>query len=172
MPYFTTVSTAKRCITLEPPIFLLQFEEAEYLFLNAIDTNACTTKGGRAEELAQNDGDGGSEAGGRWERDARYYQPFTGSFFWRLRGKDTGLGPLTDDRLQRYYRQLSDEERNMVTANMLIHSGEAMYSQGLVKESISMWKCALDMYNIDTGGLKAAGGNGSPDVFEYRGPRR
>ena len=42
----------------------------------------------------------------------------------------------------------------MVTANMLIHSGEAMYSQGLVKESISMWKCALDMYNIDTGGLK------------------
>ena len=105
--------------------------------------------------MAQNDGDGGSEAGGVGnETLAAITNRLLDHFFGAFVAKIQDLDPLTDDRLQRYYRQLSDEERNMVTANMLIHSGEAMYSQGLVKESISMWKCALDMYNIDTGGLK------------------
>ena len=103
--------------------------------------------------MAQSDSDVGSEAG-HCERDAPYsYQPFTGSFFGAFVAKIQDLDPLTDGRLQRYYRQLSDEERNMVTANMLIHSGRPC-TAGLVKESISMWKCVLDMYKVDTGGLK------------------
>ena len=150
---------SKHCQTLHNLgsllFFSLQFEEAEYYFLNAIDTNACATKGGKAKESAQGDGDGGPKAGGvANEPLAGLTNRLLDHFFGAFVAKIQDLDPLTDDRLRRYYRQLSEEERNVVTANMLIHSGEAMYSQGLVKESIGMWKCALDMYNVDTGGLK------------------
>ena len=135
---------SKHCQTLHnlgSLLFLsLHFEEAEYYFLNALDKNACVTAKTTEEETSVS-----LEILTR-----KLLDHFLGAFVAQIQN----LSPETNGLLERYYRQLSEKDKNLVTANILIHCGEAMYRQGLAEESVNMWQSALDIQNVDASGLQ------------------
>ena len=129
----------------------LQFEEAEYYFLNAIDKHACASKYDKRNKDAEYNKTKVKMDGVPLALLTRkLLDHFLGAFVAKIQELD----PFTNFHLERFYRNLNDDDRNLVAANILIHSGEAMYRQGLVEESINMWKSALDIQNGDTGGLR------------------
>ncbi len=148
-------------------LMMLRFEEAQYYFDTAFSKQAC---GPKDILLRKENSNSSSHTISMEDNPKEYYA----SIYERIKKEkqdivlltthllDHFLGAFvaqvqklyesTEAYLQYYYHDMDDDQKNLVTTNVLIHAGEAMYKQGLVEEAVAMWVGALDLHS-DTNGL-------------------
>jgi predicted O-linked N-acetylglucosamine transferase (SPINDLY family) len=141
-------------------MMLLRFEEAEYYFETSHTKKACGPEDVLHREFPPSMNDGSQAVS-----DSETIKDFNGSkpslefltqniidhFLGAFVAQVQKLNPKTESYLDIYYNQLNEQERTLVTVNILIHAGEAMYRQGLVEEAANLWRGALDMHTDKSG---------------------